>query len=406
MPPPLGLVNLSTADLIAAAGGDPWKLNDELQTGDPGAINAQADAFHTAAGSATEVEDDFKSAKQRFEKGWRHNGSENPINESAEVTRATDQLHLQKPQLAKIALDLENIATALSTAKNTCDADISALDTFLHGIDDAIGNAKANNQDTKEFHDVAVAAVRTSLGDVQTGRNGYIAAMAAAKPSLDTAAGQQVIGPAGQGPPVGKPDPNGSLIGPGAGGPPGEKKPPWWQPSPGEVAIGGSGAIAGVTADGVRGAVLNAIKDGPKTGPGAPDPGLLKWLEDPKYRMFKGFSKIGGVASLVGVIPSIASDMAPGEGGKPGDSFAKAATREVGGAAIGIGTGAATGFIAEMGTAAAIGFVAGSEVPVVGNVVGLVVGAAVGAYIATDASKGISEAWDWAASGVKSIFSW
>lgn len=86
MPPPLGLVNLSIGDLIAAAGGDPWKMNDELQTGDPGAINAQADAFHTAAGSATEVEDDFKSAKQRFEKGWRHNGSENPINESAEVT--------------------------------------------------------------------------------------------------------------------------------------------------------------------------------------------------------------------------------------------------------------------------------------------------------------------------------
>lgn len=82
MPPPLGLINLSVDDLTSAAGGDPWKLNDELQAGDPGAINAHADALHAAAGSTTEAESDFQAAKQRFEKGWRHNGSENPINES------------------------------------------------------------------------------------------------------------------------------------------------------------------------------------------------------------------------------------------------------------------------------------------------------------------------------------
>jgi hypothetical protein len=248
--------------------------------------------------------------------------------------------------------------------------------------------------------------VRTSLGDVQTGRNGYIAAMAAAKPSLEALTAPPLIGPGGNGPaPTGKPDPNGSLIGPGAEGPPGEKKPQWWQPSPAEVAIGGAGAISGVTADGVRGAVLDAIKDGPKTGPGAADPALLRWLEDPKLGALKGFSKIGGVAALVGVVPSIASDM-KGSDGKPGNSFAEAATREVGGAAAGIGAGAATGFLAEVGTSAAVGFLAGSEVPVVGNVAGLVVGAAVGAYVATDASKWIGEGWDWAASGVESIFSW
>lgn len=422
MPPPIGLVNLSIGDLISAAGGDPWKMNDQLQTGDPGAINAQADAFHTAAGSATEVEDDFKSAKQRFEKGWQHNGAENPINESAEVTRVTGALHLQKTQLAKIALDLENVATALATAKTSCDADIAGLDARLHQIDDAIGTAKANNQDASGLRDEAVAAVRATLADVQKGRDSYVAAMVAAKPSLDAITSTPLIGAGINGPvPTGKPDPNAPPIGPGAAGPPAPavppgEKPPWWKPSPGEVAIGGAGAIAGVTADGVRGAVLDAIKDGPKTGPGAADPALVKWLSDPKFKALKGFSKIGGVAALIGVIPSIASDM-HSENGAPGDSFAKAATREVGGAAAGIGGGAATGLLAEVGTTAAIGFVAGSEVPVVGNVVGLVVGAAVGAYVATDASKWIATGWDWAApgvehaasslvNGVESIFSW
>lgn len=386
MPPPIGLINLSIGDLIAAAGGDPWKMNDELQTGDPGAINAQADAFHTAAGSATEVEDDFKSAKQRFEKGWRHNGSENPINESAEVTRITDALHLQKPQLAKIALDLENVATALATAKTACDADIAGLDARLHKIDDAIGTAKANNQDASGLRDEAVAAVRATSGSVQKGRGGYVAAMAAAKPSLDAITSAPLIGPGINGPATtGKPAPNGPLIGRGADGPPKGKTPPSLNPSPTDVALGGAGAIAGVTADGVRGAVLDAIKDGPKTGPGAADPGLLRWLEDSKLGSLRGFSKIGGVASLIGVIPSIASDM-HSEGGKPGNSFAEATTREVVSAGVGLWAGAESG--------AAIGAAVGSVVPGAGTVVGLAAGAVIGAGAGFLASKGIEMAWD------------
>lgn len=122
----------------------------------------------------------FQIGQTTFRKGWRHNGSEHPINESAEVARITDALHLQKPQLAKIALDLENVATALATAKTACDADIGALDARLHQIDDAIGTAKANNQDASGLRDEAVAAVRATFGSVQKGRDGYVAAMAAA----------------------------------------------------------------------------------------------------------------------------------------------------------------------------------------------------------------------------------
>ena len=200
MPPPLGLVYLSVDDLVAAAGGDPWTLNDEVQSGDPAQINAQADAFHVAAGSATDVESDFKNAKRRFEQGWTSNGSEHPINASDEVTRATEQLHLQKPQLAKIALDLENVAIALAAAKRTSDADIAALDRQLHQIDDAMRHASENNQDTDTIRDEAVTAVRKTLADVQEARKGYVAAMTTAKPSLDAATGPQLIGPGGDAP--------------------------------------------------------------------------------------------------------------------------------------------------------------------------------------------------------------
>jgi hypothetical protein len=398
------LVNLSVGDLVAAAGGDPWKINDELQAGDPGAINAQADAFHAAAGSATEIEDDFKSAKQRFEKGWKHNGAEHPINESAQVTQATTTMHMQKSQLGKTALDLENVAAGLVTAQLNASAVIAGLDNQLHAIDDAMGTAKANNQDTTALHDQAVAAVKSALEQVKGYQSVYSSVMAAAKASMSAAPGDVPETAAAPG----------SASAAGSDG----KKDPWWKPSPGEAAVGGAGAVAGVTADGVREAVANAIKDGPKTGPGAASPTLLSWLEDGKI---KGFSKIGGVASLIGIVPSVASDMAPGEGGKPGDSFAKAATREVGGTAVGIGASTLTGIAVDAGAGlladAAAGAAFGSVIPGVGTAVGLAAGAVVGAYVATDASKWIARGWDWAAPGiehatsplvhdVESIFSW
>lgn len=370
MPPPLGLINLSVGELIAAAGGDPWKINDDLQAGDPGAINAQADAFHAAAGSATEVEDDFKSAKQRFEQGWRHNGVEHPITESAEVTRATTQLHLQKAQLAKIAVDLETVAAALATAQRSCDADIAALDSFLHGADDAIGAAKAAKQDTQAMHDAAVATVRITLGKVQASRDGYVNTLAAAESSM-TAAGET--------PPVtGAPAETGGANSPAQAGPTVTK---------GDVAIGAAGAVAGGTADGVRQATTTLIAESPGTGPGRADPALLKWLEDPKIGGvdLTGFSRVGGVVAVASAVPAVISDI------HDGNSVAEAVTREAGGAAVGLWAGGvAGGFVADAAAGAAIG----SVIPGAGTAVGLVVGAGVGAAAALGASKAIEWAWD------------
>lgn len=370
MPPPLGLINLSVGELIAAAGGDPWKINDELQAGDPAAINAQADAFHAAAGSATEVENDFQSAKQRFQQGWQHSGVEHPITDSAEVTHATTTLHLQKPQLAKIALDLETVAAALATAQRTCDADIAALDNFLHGTDDAIGAAKAAKQDTQAMHDAVVATMRITLGEVQSSRDGYVNALAAAEASMAAA------GEAPQ----------------DAGGPPAEAD----QPAEGsglapvtksDVATAAAGAVAGGTADGVRRATLNLIDASPGTGPGKADPGLLKWLEDPKIGgvELKGFSRVGGLVAAVSAVPAVMSDI------HDGNSVAEAVTREGAGAGAGLYAGAVAGsFLADVVAGGTIG----SVIPGAGTAVGLVAGAVVGAGAALGASKGIEWAWD------------
>lgn len=394
MPPPLGLVNLSAPDLIAAAGGDPWKINDELQAGDPGAINAQADAFHAAAGSATEVEDDFKSAKQRFEKGWQHNGAEHPINESAQVTQATTTMHMQKSQLGKTALDLENVAAALVSAQLNASGVIAGLDNQLHAIDDAMGTAKANNQDTTALHDQAVAAVKSALEQVKGDQSAYSSVMAAAKPSMSTVAGEA---PAGSGAP-GEPGSGDSGEKPG-------EKPFRLTPTKGEVAVAAGGTVAGTAADGVRGAALDAMKDAPRTGPGAVDPGLLKWLEDPKI---KGFSRLGRVVGAAGAIPAVFSDISDG------NSVSEAVARETAGTVVGLGgsaLGAAGGeaavamggeALAAVGADALLGAEIGSIVPGAGTVVGLAAGAVVGTAAAFLVSKGVEFSWKPVANAVGS----
>ncbi|WP_232315697.1 hypothetical protein [Mycobacterium celatum] len=351
------MVNFSAGELIAAAGGDPWKLDDELQAGDPGAINDHADAFHAAAGSATEVEGDFQSAKQRFEKGWKHNGAEHPINESAEVARATTALQLQKPQLAKIALDLETVAAGLATAQRTSDADIAALDAKLHEIDDAITAAKAADQDSQALHNSAVEAVRATLGQIQGVRDGYVTTMKSAQPSLAIAKAYE----------------DGAKE---------AAETPGLTPTKSDLLLAAAGAVSGGTADGVRSAALKLIAESPGTGPGRVDPGLLKWLEDPKIGGFelKGLSRMGGVVAVASAVPSVLSDI------HDGNSVAEAVTRE------GAGTGAGLVFGAIAGDMAA-GALAGSVVPGAGTAVGLVVGAVVGAGAAFGASKGVEMLW-------------
>lgn len=178
MPYPIGLVNLSAADLAAKAGGDPWKINDQLQTGKPGAINDLADAFHLAAMCVHEVHGDFASAKQKFELGFRRNESEHPINDSAEVARATQQMNLQYAQLATIAVDLESVAAALAHAQLNSDVDIGTLNANLNVIDDHISKAKADGKDAQPLYDEAANLTKETLKAVTENRDGYKAVLA------------------------------------------------------------------------------------------------------------------------------------------------------------------------------------------------------------------------------------
>lgn len=123
------------------AGGDPWKINATLQSGRPAQISNLAQAFHDAGRSTGEAEAAFNLARSRFDTAWTRENGENPINDSAEVRRATSSLGVQAAQLPKIGADLEKVAAALAEAQRSGKDEISSLERALQGLDDQIGEA-------------------------------------------------------------------------------------------------------------------------------------------------------------------------------------------------------------------------------------------------------------------------
>jgi len=171
---------------------------------------------------------------------------------------------------------------------------------------------------------------------------------------------------------------------------------PGYAPTLKDVLIASEGAIAGGTADGVRQTVLDVVAKGPTTGPGAPDPGLLKWFKDPEIggAELRGFSRVARVTGAASAVPAVMSDI------QDGNSVAEAVTREGAGVAAGLWVGAQAGGLA------------GSIVPGAGTAVGVVVGAIAGAGAAMLASNGVEMAWGpvtdsvgSVARGAKSLFS-
>ncbi|MGV0734668.1 hypothetical protein [Mycolicibacter sinensis] len=152
---------------------------------------------------------------------------------------------------------------------------------------------------------------------------------------------------------------------------------PGYAPALKDVLIASEGAIAGGTADGVRQTVLDVVAKGPTTGPGAPDPGLLKWFKDPEIGgvELRGFSRVARVTGAASAVPAVMSDI------QDGNSVAEAVTREGAGVAAGLWVGAQAGGLA------------GSIVPGAGTAVGVVVGAIAGAGAAMLASNGVEMAW-------------
>lgn len=178
------LVHIGIGALIGEAGGDPWNVDDTLQSGDPGAINDLGRAFYSAGACTAETYSEFEQAQARFRASWNRDNGEHPINDSAEVQRATTRLMVQRDQLPAIGVDLSNIAVSLAEAQRFSGMQVENLNTQLHYIDALIDQALANDQDTSALEDNAIAATSGVLHQVEALRDDYNAKLNAALTDL------------------------------------------------------------------------------------------------------------------------------------------------------------------------------------------------------------------------------
>lgn len=173
--------------LVAEAGGDPWQINTSIQRGRPSQVADLAQTFHDAGSCATEADHAFLEACRRFEASWNRENGDHPINDSAEVQRATQSLGVQAAQLPRIGVDLENIAAALAEAQRTCGGLISTLDNQLHEIDNELdydlnleqqsGLSAAQKHDLDQrigaLAEQAVTDTQATLHQVESIHDGY-----------------------------------------------------------------------------------------------------------------------------------------------------------------------------------------------------------------------------------------
>jgi hypothetical protein len=173
------LVHLSVPELIGAAGGDPWQVDDTIQAGAPGEINELASSFRAAGVCITETDEEFNQAKKRFDESWDRDDPAHPINDAEEVRRATAWLKLSKEQMAKVAADLQNIAAMLAEAQRSGHVSISGLNARLVQIDNTIAAEIARAQadgvqlDWSALKAAAVDATKGSFGEMTALRDAY-----------------------------------------------------------------------------------------------------------------------------------------------------------------------------------------------------------------------------------------
>ncbi|WP_234834951.1 TNT domain-containing protein [Mycolicibacterium stellerae] len=171
--------HLSVAELIGAAGGDPWQVNDTIAAGSPGEISELATSFHNAAVCTTQTGEEFAQAKKRFAEAWDRDDPAHPINDADEVRRATESLHMSSQQMGRVAVDLQDIAADLAEAQRSGHISIGNLEARLTQIDDLIESelqaaAAAGHQlDSSELKRAAVDATKHSLGEMTALRNAY-----------------------------------------------------------------------------------------------------------------------------------------------------------------------------------------------------------------------------------------
>lgn len=169
------LIHIGLKELIDVAGGNPWHISETLQAGDPGTIADLGRTFVEAGACTAQTYQEFEHALIRFRQSWNRDYHHHPIDNSAEIYTATQQLTVQREQLPEIGTVLTTIAADLAQTQQLCTSVIANLNTQLTYIDALIGQALAGNNNTTELEDSAINVTTSTLTHIERLRDDYAA---------------------------------------------------------------------------------------------------------------------------------------------------------------------------------------------------------------------------------------
>ncbi|WP_133066949.1 hypothetical protein [Mycolicibacterium sphagni] len=182
--------HISICALVAGAGGDPWRTDSTIESGEPKQIADIAKAFYDAGICMTDTSEAFADARSRFQASWNRENGSHPINDSVEVQSAAVSLNLDKQQLTKIGVDLEKIAASLTEAQRASHNAIESLDSSLNEIDDAIDRTlrqgvELTEADIEPLENIAILDTREALAQIESTRESYAAEMTRAMTEME-----------------------------------------------------------------------------------------------------------------------------------------------------------------------------------------------------------------------------
>ena len=185
------------ATLSSHAGVDPWKMQRQLKTGDPAAIESLASAFYKASGHLADSTAATKTSQSYVKQGYTVQGS-SPLDASAEAAKLVKDPQVGSAHTYQIAKVLGGVGTDLDTAATKATGEVSALDSTISSLVTQYNNLVALyhhtgedrepdnglDQAQLEIFNKAVSATKSHGGTVETLLTGYETSLHSALKSM------------------------------------------------------------------------------------------------------------------------------------------------------------------------------------------------------------------------------
>ena len=173
-------VDFSPAVLAAAAGVDPWRLAEQVRSGNPAALQAGALRVRRVGRQAAEAVDAGERADLGLA-GAFHNDGTAVFDDAASTRRGAELLADRGEKIEEVARAVLDVAAGLTEAAGTTSSTISVLEADLNRLVDRLRGVQVDGPDPaaeQRYLQIAVDLVQRAGARIQVDLDAYGALLA------------------------------------------------------------------------------------------------------------------------------------------------------------------------------------------------------------------------------------